>query len=71
MANHKNVNDGDIKARIQSLLRYAPDREGGSGRQGNKRKARDVVEKEKEREHCNESGKKKRLYFDETDDESN
>ena len=70
MANHKNVNDGDIKARIQSLLRYAPDREGGSGRQGNKRKARDV-EKEKEREHCNESGKKKRLYFDETDDESN
>ena len=70
MANHKNVNDGDIKARIQSLLRYAPDREGGSGRQGNKRKARDV-EKEKKREHCNESGKKKRLYFDETDDESN
>lgn len=32
LSNHRNANKGEIKGRIQSLLRYAPDREGGARR---------------------------------------
>ena len=36
--NHQTATAGDIKSRVQSILKYAPDREGGVGRKKNEEK---------------------------------
>ena len=38
LMNHQTATAGDIKSRVQSILKYAPDREGGVGRKKNEEK---------------------------------
>ena len=57
MANHKTSTLGQLKERLMSFLRYAPDRQGGSGRK-----------KRKDSNKQNNANKKNRLAI--SDNES-